>query len=132
MYLQKVLRRKICLKISFCWRLKVNDENSRIGSISQRHGSEDPDPDPHQNVLYPEHCPPPPVVWQRERSLDALLIKLSNECALTGNLNKMRYCCVDSFCHWEGAKSKEVSFFLVNSRVLIHFSLVLTRTPSPY
>ncbi len=25
------------------------------GSISQRHGSEDPDPDPHQNVMDPEH-----------------------------------------------------------------------------
>jgi hypothetical protein len=38
--------------------LKVNDEN-RIegsGSISQRHGSADPDPDPHQNVMHTEHC----------------------------------------------------------------------------
>jgi hypothetical protein len=26
------------------------------GSISQRHGSADPDPDPHQNVMDPEHC----------------------------------------------------------------------------
>jgi hypothetical protein len=25
------------------------------GSISQRHGSVDPDPDPHQNVIDPEH-----------------------------------------------------------------------------
>jgi hypothetical protein len=25
-------------------------------NISQRHGSEDPDPDPHQNVMDPEHC----------------------------------------------------------------------------
>ncbi len=25
------------------------------GSISQRHGSADPDPDPHQNVMDPEH-----------------------------------------------------------------------------
>ncbi len=25
------------------------------GSISQRHGSADPDPDPHQNVIDPEH-----------------------------------------------------------------------------
>ncbi len=25
-------------------------------SISQRHGSSDPDPDPHQNVMDPEHC----------------------------------------------------------------------------
>ncbi len=39
--------------------MKVNDENSRIrsgfesGSISQRHGSADPDP--HPNVMDPEH-----------------------------------------------------------------------------
>jgi hypothetical protein len=26
------------------------------GSISQKHGSEDPDPDPPQNVMDPEHC----------------------------------------------------------------------------
>ena len=26
------------------------------GSISQRHGSEDPDPDPPQNVMDPQHC----------------------------------------------------------------------------
>jgi hypothetical protein len=28
------------------------------GSISQRHGSADPepDPDPHQNVMGPQHC----------------------------------------------------------------------------
>jgi hypothetical protein len=25
------------------------------GSISQRHGSANPDPDPHQNVMDPEH-----------------------------------------------------------------------------
>jgi hypothetical protein len=26
------------------------------GSISQRHGFADPDPDPHQNVMDPQHC----------------------------------------------------------------------------
>jgi hypothetical protein len=26
------------------------------GSISQRHGSADPDPDPYQNVMDPQHC----------------------------------------------------------------------------
>jgi hypothetical protein len=26
------------------------------GSISQRHGSLDPDPDPPQNVMDPQHC----------------------------------------------------------------------------
>jgi hypothetical protein len=28
-------------------------EGSESGSISQRHGSADPDPDPHQNVMDP-------------------------------------------------------------------------------
>jgi hypothetical protein len=28
---------------------------SRSGSISQRHGSADPDPDPPQNVMHPQH-----------------------------------------------------------------------------
>jgi hypothetical protein len=27
-----------------------------VGSISQRYGSGDPDPDPHQNVKDPQHC----------------------------------------------------------------------------
>jgi hypothetical protein len=27
-----------------------------VGSISQRYGSGDPDPDPHQNVMGPQHC----------------------------------------------------------------------------
>jgi hypothetical protein len=26
------------------------------GSISQRHGSADPDPDPRQNIMDPQHC----------------------------------------------------------------------------
>jgi hypothetical protein len=42
MYLQKVISR--------------SGSESRFGSISQRHGSADPDPDPHQNVMDPEHC----------------------------------------------------------------------------
>jgi hypothetical protein len=29
------------------------------GSISQRHGSADPNPAPHQNVMDPEHCRKP-------------------------------------------------------------------------
>jgi hypothetical protein len=29
---------------------------SGSGSICQRHGSSDPDPDPHQNVMDPQHC----------------------------------------------------------------------------
>jgi hypothetical protein len=27
------------------------------GSISQRYGSWDPDPDPHQNIMNSQHCP---------------------------------------------------------------------------
>ncbi len=44
---QKNIFKNLC----FVAVLKVNDENSR----SQRHGSEDLDPDPHQNVVDPEH-----------------------------------------------------------------------------
>jgi hypothetical protein len=54
MYLNKVISRKTFLKISFFGVLKVNDENLKIagsGSISQRHGSADPDP--YQNVMDP-------------------------------------------------------------------------------
>jgi hypothetical protein len=35
---------------------KIAGSGSESGSISQRHGSADPDPDPHQNVMDPEHC----------------------------------------------------------------------------
>jgi hypothetical protein len=31
-------------------------EGSGSESISQRHGSANPDPDPHQNVMDPQHC----------------------------------------------------------------------------
>jgi hypothetical protein len=45
-------------KLVFVGFLMVNDENSGIrsgsGSISQRHVSADPDP--HQNVMDPQHC----------------------------------------------------------------------------
>jgi hypothetical protein len=61
MYLKKVVRRKNCVKkLVFAGILKVNEENSRggcgSGSISQRHGSADPDPHPPQNVMDPQHC----------------------------------------------------------------------------
>jgi hypothetical protein len=36
---------------------KVNDNNRRIRILSQRHGSADPDPDLHQNVMDQQlHC----------------------------------------------------------------------------
>ncbi len=58
MYLQKVISRKTFWKISFLlasWSslTKVGGSGSASGSISQRHGS--PDPDPHQNVMDPQH-----------------------------------------------------------------------------
>jgi hypothetical protein len=34
---------------------KIAGSESESGSISQRHGSADPDP--HQNVMDPQHCP---------------------------------------------------------------------------
>ncbi len=34
---------------------KVGGSESKSGSITQRHGSMDPDPDPHQNVIDPQH-----------------------------------------------------------------------------
>ncbi len=43
-------------------------EGTGSGSISQRHGSADTDPDPHQNVMDPQHW-----FWQRAcRKLAAL------------------------------------------------------------
>jgi hypothetical protein len=39
---------------------KIAGSGSESGSISQRHGTADPDPDPHQNVMDPEH-------WYSER-----------------------------------------------------------------
>ncbi len=49
-------QKKIALKISFLlasWRLITKIAGA--GSISQKHGSEDPDWDPPQNVMDPEH-----------------------------------------------------------------------------
>jgi hypothetical protein len=34
--------------------MKIEGSGSAFGSISQRHGSSDPDP--HQNVMDPQHC----------------------------------------------------------------------------
>ncbi len=34
---------------------KIAGSTSGSGSISRRHGSADPDPNPHQNVMDPEH-----------------------------------------------------------------------------
>jgi hypothetical protein len=68
MYLQKVIRRKNCVKkLVFADILKVNDENSRIRIQDPdpvvRHGSADPDPDPPQNIMDAQHCPQPKLIY---------------------------------------------------------------------
>ncbi len=54
--------KKIWKKYNFCilshWRFW-----NESGSVSQRYGSEDPDPDPYQNVTDPEHWPTTPLLW---------------------------------------------------------------------
>ncbi len=58
MYLQKVISIKTVKKLFCCWRLEGQWRNGS-GSISQRHGSEDPDPDPgpRQTVTDLHHRP---------------------------------------------------------------------------
>ncbi len=36
---------------------KIAGSGSESGSISLKHGSADPDPDPYKNVMDPQHCP---------------------------------------------------------------------------
>ncbi len=60
MYLQKVISKKTWKKTKkFVDVMKVKDEKagsgSESGSISQRYEPADPDPDPHQNFMYPQH-----------------------------------------------------------------------------
>jgi hypothetical protein len=42
-----------------------------VGSISQRYGSGNPDPDPHQNVTDPQH-------WKKEREIILYFLKGEN------------------------------------------------------
>ncbi len=51
-------QKNVFKKVSFFGIVKVNEKIAGSGSrsISQRHGSAGPDPDPHQNVMDPEHC----------------------------------------------------------------------------
>jgi hypothetical protein len=41
----------------------IEGSESGSGSISQRHGSKDPDPDPPQNVMDPQHWPEPKEIF---------------------------------------------------------------------
>jgi hypothetical protein len=43
--------KKMCVWVSYI----KNYEEKGPGSISQRHGSWDPNPDPHENVTDPQH-----------------------------------------------------------------------------
>ena len=56
MYLQKVRSKKIWIHYFFLgsWRLLTKRPGS--GSVSQMYGSTDPDLDPYQNVMDPQHC----------------------------------------------------------------------------
>jgi hypothetical protein len=60
---------------------------SESGSISQRHGSADPDPDsdPTQNVMDPQHC----------RKLFLSAASLSN-CSERASISTVPYCMFDS------------------------------------
>ncbi len=53
---QKNFVKKIIFWLASC-RSMMKIEGSGSASINQRHGSADPDP--HQNVMDPQHCPPP-------------------------------------------------------------------------
>jgi hypothetical protein len=51
-------QKKMCSKLSFflaSGRSMTKIAGSESRSISQRHGSADPDPDPAQNVMDPQH-----------------------------------------------------------------------------
>ncbi len=51
-------QKKLCKKISFLlasWRSMTKISGYGSGSLIQRHGFADPDQDPHQNVMDPEH-----------------------------------------------------------------------------
>jgi hypothetical protein len=64
------------------------------GSISQRNGSADSDPDPHQNIMDPQHWLPPPVPpcrgwysgWGVGRGAATDLLQLIGEALLAGEL----------------------------------------------
>ncbi len=70
MYLQKVTSRKNCVeKLVFAGILNVSDENSRIRI-------QVPDPDPHQNVMDPEH-------WKNQKVQYKKLGDLSSICRIS-------------------------------------------------
>jgi hypothetical protein len=55
-------------KLFFCWHLEGQWMMKIEGSLSQRHGSADPDPDPHQNVMDPQHWWKVNIIWKKQTS----------------------------------------------------------------
>jgi hypothetical protein len=55
---------------------KITGSGSASESISHRHGSADPDTDPHQNVLDPEHWKNP---WEIIVRLESDLVQVRTE-----------------------------------------------------
>jgi hypothetical protein len=80
----------------------------RAESISKRHGSGDPDPDPHQNVMDPQHCLKVMHRWDHWFTDPPRL--LSSECPRPS----MAPLSVSSFSLWSG-----FSFTLMQDRIRI-------------
>ncbi len=77
------------------------------GSISQRHGSADPDPDPHQNVMDPQHYFTGTIVLPKVKVIDTAFNVLE-----IGAKNKKKQ---NNFCLW----ADEISVMLVMFVVLL-------------
>jgi hypothetical protein len=58
---------------------KIEGFGSKSGSINKRHGSADPDPDldPHQNVMDPQHCQ---VLTSSSHLFIEYLCRVSHKC----------------------------------------------------
>jgi hypothetical protein len=67
--------------------MKIEGSGSVSGSISQRHGSadQDQDPDPHQNVMDPEHCCKLPSFYLNSR-------EKKRDVSITPKTEMYRYC----------------------------------------
>ncbi len=108
MYLQKVISTKIVLKISFLlasWR-----------SLSKRHVSTDPDPDPPQNFIDPENCP----------KLHFEHIQYSN------TVLPVRYCTVFKKCHcilciWSLMQPTQILLTAVPCHIVTNLLIFVTR-----
>jgi hypothetical protein len=74
MCLQKVISKRTQKKLFFVSILKVTDEKSGSGSVSQRYGYEDPDP--YENVRDPEQ-------WKKRKLTNAIdKIETKSQCEI--------------------------------------------------